>query len=52
MVFLTNSPFDFSDPQVNSCMLAEEKEEVLVFKERGSSVLHRAAFPAACRELA
>lgn len=33
-------------------MLAEEKEEVLVFKERGSSVLHRAAFPAAFRQLA
>lgn len=52
MNFSINPPFDFSYPQVNSCMLAEEKEEVLVFKERGSSVLHRAAVPAACRELA
>lgn len=47
MVFSTNPTFDFSGPQVNNCMLAEEKEELLVFKERGSSVLHRAAFPAA-----
>lgn len=38
--------------KVNKCMLAEEKEEVLGFKERGSSVLHWAAFPAACKELA
>lgn len=52
MVFSTNPPFDFSGPQENNCMLAEEKEELLVFKERGSSVMHRAAFPAACRKLA
>lgn len=52
MVFSTNPPFDFFGPQVNNCMLAEEKEELLVFKERGSSVMHRAAFPAACRKLA
>lgn len=33
-------------------MSAGEKEEVLGFKERGSSVLHWAAFPVAYRELA
>lgn len=33
-------------------MLAEEKEEVLEFKERASSVLHWAAFPVAHRQLA